>query len=100
MAIADFGVAALMDEDNSLTTRCGSPAYASPELLSKKTYGKPTDIWSLGIMTFSMLVGYHPFHYCSDIPDLIDSITKGKYSTEKRFWSKISIEGNYPIVHW
>ena len=33
-------------EKNGLTTQCGSPAYAAPELLAKRVYGYKVDVWS------------------------------------------------------
>ncbi|XP_070569133.1 MAP/microtubule affinity-regulating kinase 4-like [Ptychodera flava] len=42
-------------------TQCGSPAYAAPELLSRKTYGTKVDVWSVGINMFVMLTGVLPF---------------------------------------
>ena len=45
--IADFGFAKRCQERN-LTSQCGSPGYVAPEILQKKKYGKPVDMWSAG----------------------------------------------------
>lgn len=60
--IADFGMAALQLEGKMLTTSCGSPHYACPEIIRGEKYdGAPADIWSCGIILFALLVGYLPF---------------------------------------
>ncbi|KAH3681155.1 hypothetical protein WICPIJ_007850 [Wickerhamomyces pijperi] len=60
--IADFGMAALEMNQKLLETSCGSPHYASPEIVSGKTYhGSPSDVWSCGIILFALLTGHLPF---------------------------------------
>jgi serine/threonine protein kinase len=46
-----------------LSTIVGSPAYMSPQILKKNKYSYKCDIWSLGIMTYEMVVGELPFDY-------------------------------------
>ncbi|KAL7054663.1 hypothetical protein AAHC03_025879 [Spirometra sp. Aus1] len=52
-----------MDSRNQhLSTFCGSPPYAAPELFSSTSYlGPPVDIWALGVLLFYLLVGFLPF---------------------------------------
>lgn len=45
--LSDFGLSKSWDRINPLTTNCGSPEYASPELHSGKPYGSKVDIWAL-----------------------------------------------------
>jgi len=60
--IADFGMAVLEPKGRLLETSCGSPHYASPEIVAGKTYhGAPSDIWSCGIILFALLTGHLPF---------------------------------------
>lgn len=47
----------------------GTPGYIAPELLLHHSYGKPADMWSVGIIIYEMLTGYQPFyppHACID----------------------------------
>ncbi|RIA92619.1 kinase-like domain-containing protein [Glomus cerebriforme] len=62
--LTDFGLAKFIDKSSPiLTTRCGSEEYAAPELISGKPYdGRKTDLWSLGIILYALLVGYLPFN--------------------------------------
>ena len=61
--IIDFGLSNFYsDPNNTLTTPCGSPCYAAPEMLRNKAYdGKAVDIWSTGIIVYAMICGYLPF---------------------------------------
>jgi len=52
----------IFDGKNLLQTPCGSPCYASPEMVSGENYnGFFSDIWALGIILFAMTCGYLPF---------------------------------------
>ena len=60
--IADFGLSNLMKDGKLLKTNCGSLNYAAPEIIGRKSYeGTTVDIWSCGVILFTMLVGALPF---------------------------------------
>lgn len=60
--IADFGLATqLTRPDEKRTTMCGTPNYISPEVVSRLSHGLPADVWGLGCMFYSLLVGHPPF---------------------------------------
>ena len=62
LKIIDFGLCNFHDINKLLSTPCGSPSYASPEMVSGKKYnGVMVDIWCTGIILFAMLAGYLPF---------------------------------------
>jgi 5'-AMP-activated protein kinase catalytic alpha subunit len=62
LKIIDFGLSNYFDKIHLLSTPCGSPCYASPEMVSGRKYeGFLIDIWSTGIILFAMLCGYLPF---------------------------------------
>lgn len=60
--MTDFGLSNIYPAGKLLTTACGSPSYACPEMLSGKPYnGIKADIWSIGIVLYAMCFGYLPF---------------------------------------
>ena len=72
--LADFGLSKEGVGDKDTTTSfCGSPAYISPEMLSKTGTGKASDIYGIGTVLFEMLNGEPPF-YNDDIPTMYKNI--------------------------
>lgn len=60
--LSDFGFTREFESRMYMDTRCGTTAYAAPEMLADKRYlGQEIDIWSLGIILFVLLCGYLPF---------------------------------------
>lgn len=67
------------ENDGLVSTPCGSPNYASPETLSGKPYdGKISDLWSLGVILYTMVVGDLPWT-AKQRPKMFDQIRKGQY---------------------
>lgn len=62
--LTDVGLSRRVDFENDdlLTTRCGSDDYASPELIMAQPYdGRMTDAWALGVLLFALMEGRLPF---------------------------------------
>lgn len=80
--LIDFGMAALQPQGRLLSTPCGSPHYAAPEVVSSKPYdGTQADVWSCGVILYVMLTGTTPFNYPSngDIRALFRDIGRADY---------------------
>ncbi|KAA1472090.1 Pkinase-domain-containing protein [Dentipellis sp. KUC8613] len=77
--IADWGMAAFAPPSLQLETSCGSPHYASPEIVNGHKYeGTATDIWSCGVILFALLTGRLPFDD-KNVRILLSKVKSGKY---------------------
>ncbi|KAL0093405.1 kinase-like domain-containing protein [Phycomyces blakesleeanus] len=77
--IADFGMASIQPPNTLLETSCGSPHYASPEIVMGIPYSGPaTDQWSCGVILFALLCGYLPFDD-KNIGRLLNKVKLARY---------------------
>jgi len=77
--IADWGMAAFAPPTLQLETSCGSPHYASPEIVNGEKYqGNATDIWSCGVILYALLTGRLPFDD-KNVRTLLSKVKSGKY---------------------
>ncbi|CAG8792589.1 5996_t:CDS:2, partial [Dentiscutata erythropus] len=92
LKITDFGLSKILKHhDDILMTACGTPGYVAPEVLTQNGYGKSVDIWSIGVILYTVLCGYTPF-WGENQKALFDSILKGVYHFDEDYWSDISDE--------
>lgn len=89
LVLADFGIAKMLDNEEVLTTMAGSFGYAAPEVMMKKGHGKAVDLWSLGVITYTLLCGYSPFRSDS-MADLIEECSNGRVIFHERYWKDVS----------
>jgi len=90
LVLADFGIAKMLESSSEvLTTMAGSFGYAAPEVMMKRGHGKPVDMWSLGVITYTLLCGYSPFR-SENLPDLIEECRHGRIVFHERYWKDVS----------
>ncbi|KAF1819573.1 Ca2+/calmodulin-dependent protein kinase [Dissoconium aciculare CBS 342.82] len=90
IVLADFGIAKHLDSpDGVLKTMAGSFGYAAPEVMMKRGHSKPVDMWSLGVITYTLLCGYSPFR-SESLADLIEETKNGRVIFHERYWKDVS----------
>jgi len=99
LVLADFGIAKMLDaKDEVLTTMAGSFGYAAPEVMLKKGHGKAVDMWSMGVITYTLLCGYSPFR-SENLQDLIDECSNAQIVFHERYWRDVSDDAKNFILH-
>lgn len=91
--VADFGLSKLRTSgDSIMKTVCGTWAYCAPEVIRKKYYDQTVDNWTLGVLMYVILCGYHPFDMYGDSPeaDLMKRIEKVEYDFDDEVWLEIT----------
>ncbi|XP_036429610.1 LOW QUALITY PROTEIN: ribosomal protein S6 kinase alpha-2 [Colossoma macropomum] len=91
--ICDFGFAKQLRAENGLLmTPCYTANFVAPEVLKKQGYDAACDIWSLGILLYTMLAGFTPFaNGPDDTPEeILARIGSGKYVLSGGNWDTVS----------
>ncbi|XP_043573433.1 ribosomal protein S6 kinase alpha-2-like isoform X4 [Chiloscyllium plagiosum] len=91
--ICDFGFAKQLRADNGLLmTPCYTANFVAPEVLKRQGYDEGCDIWSLGVLLYTMLAGYTPFaNGPDDTPsEILARIGSGHYTLQGGNWDKAS----------
>ncbi|KAM6354239.1 ribosomal protein S6 kinase alpha-6 isoform 3-T3 [Alca torda] len=91
--ICDFGFAKqLRGENGLLLTPCYTANFVAPEVLMRQGYDAACDIWSLGVLLYTMLAGYTPFaNGPNDTPEeILVRIGSGKFSLSGGNWDTVS----------
>ncbi|KFW68116.1 Ribosomal protein S6 kinase alpha-3, partial [Pygoscelis adeliae] len=91
--ICDFGFAKQLRAENGLLmTPCYTANFVAPEVLKRQGYDAACDIWSLGILLYTMLTGYTPFaNGPDDTPEeILARIGSGKFSLSGGYWNTVS----------
>ena len=71
LKLIDLGLGSFYDDDEHLSTFCGSPDFAAPELYMRKLYlGPPVDVWAMGVILYIMATLFVPFKGPQAIVDI------------------------------
>lgn len=101
LKLTDFGMSKMYQESGNtgtMSTRCGTPGYVAPEVISKMPYTEKVDLWSVGVVVYIMLCGRPPFYGENDVA-VMRKITAGKYKFPKQYWSNVSEDAKNFITH-
>jgi len=102
LKVTDFGLAhSIIPSTSSIDSilmddTFGTPFYVAPEIVKKEWYNYKCDMWSLGVILYIMLVGYHPFR-AKTLHLIYKLIINGEYNFDSRRWKKISKEAKHLI---
>lgn len=100
IVIADLGIAKKLEDNNDLIYKAaGSLGYVAPEVLTDRGHGKPCDIWSLGVITYTLLCGYSPF-LAENVEGFLEECTNHRYPVtfHSPYWDEISPEAKNFIL--
>ena len=92
LVLADFGIAKeLKSGDDLIFKAAGSLGYVAPEVLTSSGHGKPCDIWSIGVITYTLLCGYSAF-VAESVDGFLDECTKYEHPVvfHKPYWDDVS----------
>lgn len=88
LKIIDFGLSKCFDQGVPMSTKAGTPYYVAPQVLQGK-YDSSCDLWSCGVIMYTMLCGYPPFYGKTD-QEVLSKVRKGTYQFEPKYWRHIS----------
>ena len=82
----------LRGRTNALRVPLAPPAAVAPEMLRGEPYGPEVDLWSVGVVLFTLLAGHHPFdpESTSDDHRMVSSILRGRWSFDDPCWRHVS----------
>ena len=89
--IIDFGLSKIIGPKERSKDPFGTIPYAAPEIILRKPYSHSVDIWSLGVTTFFLLTGFHPFD-SHDQQELLKKIVRQDPDYDAEEWKNVSSE--------
>lgn len=93
--LADFGLSIDLGETGSTMakTPCGTVGYTSPEQHMNIGYDKKVDVWALGCVLYTMVVGFPPFYSnTQDTHDISKKVARGDYKFLRPWFDEVSVE--------
>jgi calcium-dependent protein kinase len=87
--IIDFGLSKDASAKQILKSMAGTPYFMAPEILQGKSYNEKVDMWSLGVVIYTMLCGYRPFDG-ENAKEVFSAVETGDYRMGGKNWGNIS----------
>jgi len=90
LKLIDFGFSKIWDPHIKMRASCGTLSYVAPEVVTGDLYTSQCDLWSLGVIAFTLIGGYMPFYGRQEAQ--IDQIARGIYVFKPERWDKVSAQ--------
>ncbi|XP_023231727.1 ribosomal protein S6 kinase 2 beta-like [Centruroides sculpturatus] len=93
LRVCDFGFAKQIRAENGLLmTPCYTANFVAPEVLKRQGYDEACDVWSMGVLLYTMLAGHSPFaNGPNDTPgEILARIGEGRFELTAGNWTNIS----------
>lgn len=91
LKVGDFGLATRVNnEGDRKLTLCGTPNYIAPEVLMKKGHSYEVDVWSLGCIVYTLIVGKPPFE-TDDLKNTYRKIRYNEYNIPSRINPEVRV---------
>lgn len=91
--LIDFGLSKVLIPGETSTDPYGTLAYCSPEIIAKRPHTQQTDVWSLGIVLYTLLTRRMPFVVSHDVEQTKNNILYRALNFENPLWQTVSEEG-------
>lgn len=88
--LVDFGIARWYDPQVTMSTAAGTVTYQAPEVMAG-SYGPACDLWSCGVIMYTLLVGFSPFHANSDAA-VVKKVKAAEFSFDHKNWKEVSAD--------
>lgn len=95
LKLIDFGLSKCIEPGQTMSTKAGTPYYVAPEVLEGR-YNQLCDSWSAGVIMYTLLCGYPPFHGKND-QEVLAKVRKGSFCFAERDWRYISSDAKHLI---
>jgi serine/threonine protein kinase len=92
LKLVDFSLAAKLDPEEVVKVTLADIEFASPEIIDNEAVGFSTDMWSIGVLTYVLLSGLHPFAGL-DQNEISENIKRCEYQFQPHLFSQISENG-------
>ncbi|GIY21377.1 ribosomal protein S6 kinase 2 alpha [Caerostris darwini] len=100
LRICDFGFAKQIRAENGLLmTPCYTANFVAPEVLKKQGYDEACDIWSMGVLLYTMLAGHTPFAYgpTDKTKEILERIGEARFDLTSGNWANITTAAKHLV---